>query len=335
MINSLEDIGFYTLSDRRAEDVALSTFSYSSDLQRCELILTDRCNFKCKYCRGVKPPYRGDLAFEDAVRVVDLWGSGNLHNIRFSGGEPTLWPRLADLVRYTKSLPSIKRIAISTNGSADISCYAELIDAGCNDFSISLDACCSDTVSKMSGGGADFDHLCSVIKYVSKQTYCTVGVVVDDRNIEELELTIALASELGVSDIRVIPSAQYGPILNTVCMEDRFPILNYRLSRMRQGLPVRGVSNKDSSQCYLVKDDMLVLANYHFPCVIYMREGGEPIGKITSDSTIESVRLERDYWHKKHDCFIDPICKNNCLDVCVAHNNKVLDEAVGRWSGSC
>lgn len=45
----LEDIGFYTLFDERAKNV-----SWNSDLQRCELILTDKCNFKCVYCRGIK-----------------------------------------------------------------------------------------------------------------------------------------------------------------------------------------------------------------------------------------------------------------------------------------
>jgi hypothetical protein len=97
---------------------------------------------------------------------------------------------------------------------------------------------------------------------------------------------------------------------------------------MRQGLPVRGASTRDSGRCYLVQDDMLVLANYHFPCVIYMREGGEPIGKITSDSTIDSIRLEREQWAAKHCCFLHPICKNNCLDVCVAHNNRVLNKVL-------
>jgi hypothetical protein len=37
----LEKIGFYTLSDERAENV-----THETPLQRCELILTEDCNFK-------------------------------------------------------------------------------------------------------------------------------------------------------------------------------------------------------------------------------------------------------------------------------------------------
>ena len=45
----------------------------------------------------------------------------------------------------------VKRIAISTNGSAPMKCYTRLIEAGVNDFSISLDACCASTGDAIAG----------------------------------------------------------------------------------------------------------------------------------------------------------------------------------------
>jgi cyclic pyranopterin phosphate synthase len=105
----LENIGFYTLSDKRAKSV-----SWDSDLQRCELILTDRCNFNCLYCRGIKSELKGDLSFEHAKEVIDIWSQGNIKNIRFSGGEPILWKDLLKLVKYTKLKSHIEHIALST-----------------------------------------------------------------------------------------------------------------------------------------------------------------------------------------------------------------------------
>ncbi|MCK4814581.1 hypothetical protein KA005_02330, partial [bacterium] len=61
----LEDIGFYTLTDSRAE-----TASSTSRLSRCELILTSRCNFKCPYCRSVGGD---DIPIKDAKDIVQLW----------------------------------------------------------------------------------------------------------------------------------------------------------------------------------------------------------------------------------------------------------------------
>ena len=121
----LEDIGFYTLSDERAR-----TASATSRLQRCELILTGGCNFKCPYCRHIGGPH---LPFEQAAEVVRLWAKDGLRCIRFSGGEPTLWPGLEKLVSLTWSL-GVERIAISRNGSASKGDYNWLIKAGADDF---------------------------------------------------------------------------------------------------------------------------------------------------------------------------------------------------------
>ena len=46
---------------------------------------------------------------------------------------------------------------------------------------------------------------------------------------------------------------------------------------------------------------MAVVGDYHFPCIIYMREQGNPIGKID-----ENVRLERQKWMNNTDCYKDP-----------------------------
>lgn len=312
----LDDIGFYTLSDRRAQSV-----NWDSDLQRCELILTDRCNFKCAYCRGITQGLRGDLSYDDACSVVDLWATGNIRNIRFSGGEPTIWPDLLNLVEYTKRIPIIEHIALSTNGSAPMEVYLALAEAGVNDFSISLDACCASTADKMAGTISKFDHITQVIKKLSAITYVTVGVVLDDRNIGELKSIIDYASALGVLDIRIIPSAQSNKPLR-IDIKTEYPILKYRLNNIRIGRHVRGLAKNDCHFCHLVKDDMVILHGKHFPCVIYMREQGDAIGDIAG-KTIENIRGERRAWFERTDTHADPICSKNCLDVCIDHNNRV------------
>ena len=56
----LEDIGFYTLSDERAQNISIN-----SPLMRCELIVTSRCNFRCPYCRGIRKDIDKELTLED------------------------------------------------------------------------------------------------------------------------------------------------------------------------------------------------------------------------------------------------------------------------------
>lgn len=128
---NLKEIGFYTLSDERVKNTCIT-----SQMKRCEMIITEYCNFRCPYCRGLKAEIYGqrkikELSFAEICKNIDLWCVNQpLENIRFSGGEPTLHRDIVNIVRYAK-LSGIKRIAISTNGSNHIDLYQELVTAGC------------------------------------------------------------------------------------------------------------------------------------------------------------------------------------------------------------
>ena len=311
-MKDLSEIGFYTLSNERVKN-ACST----SPLWRAELILTGRCNFKCPYCRSVGGD---DMPYWQAAMTVREWCKQGLKNIRFSGGEPTLYKGLTDLVKLAKT-HNVERIAISTNGASSMRRYEELLEAGVTDFSISLDACCAADGDTMAGGrpGA-FDKVVTTIRELSKKTYVTVGVVLTEDNKASAEKIIEFADSLGVSDIRVIPAAQAGqqlPALNV--REDilaKYPILRYRINNLANGVAVRGLNDGDARSCGLVLDDMAVMGDKHYPCIIYLRESGEPIGIVGPN-----MRAEREEWYAKHDGKKDPICSKNCLDVCVDYNN--------------
>jgi len=312
MIETLEKIGFYTLSDDRVKNT-----SVSSDLQRCELILSSKCNFRCSYCRRVGG---NDIPLSDAENIVRLWCSQNLKNIRFSGGEPTLYKGLDKLVSLAKKL-GCEHIAISTNGSASKKIYDSLIDAGANDFSISLDACCASDGDIMAGVKGVWDKVVKNIRYLSSKTYVTVGCVLNDDNADKVDDIIRFADTLGVSDIRIIPAAQDGDRLKNVYVSpdllEKYPILAYRIQNLKHGLTVRGLSKNDSSHCAIVLDDMAVCGKFHYPCIIYLREGGNPIGEVG-----DNIRIDRKKWFNEHNTQLDPICSKNCLDVCRDYSNK-------------
>ena len=314
MIDKLENIGFYTLSEDRVKNSSIT-----SRLMRCEILLTKKCNFNCPYCRQVGP--KNDVSLEEIKSIIDLCARDKLFAIRFSGGEPTLYPYLIQAVWYAKA-NGIEKIAISTNGSADIYHYYDLIEAGVNDFSISLDACCSQDHDKMSGTDNTYDTVTNNIKAISKKCYTTVGVVVNEDNLYQINDIVTNASSLGVNDIRIIPSAQFNQILSNAQFIDydiqlKHPILNYRINSIHSNKPVRGLDDECSRRCYMVLDDLAINDNEHYPCIIYMREGGKPIGKMGPD-----FRKERSEWTNKHNCRSDPICSKNCLDVCREYNNK-------------
>jgi len=302
--------------------------SETSKMQRCEMIITENCNFTCPYCRGLDASIYGErrvkqLALDEIKKNIDYWCENEpLEAIRFSGGEPTLHRNIVEIVKYAKD-SGINRIAISTNGSNKIDLYKRLIENGVNDFSISLDACCADVGDKMAGNvkGA-WEIVVANIREISKLTYVTVGVVLTQDNIDSLIDTIKFAHDLGVADIRIISAAQYNrPLteLEKIPQEilDAHPILKFRVTRFIAGINVRGMKKTDSPKCGLAYDDSIIAGDYVFPCVIYMREKGNAICKVGSD-----MRKKRIEWANSHNCFDDKICRENCLDTCVSYNNK-------------
>jgi MoaA/NifB/PqqE/SkfB family radical SAM enzyme len=311
---TLESIGFYTLSDERARNA-----SSESQLQRVEILLTDKCNFKCPYCRGSDC---GTASLMSVKEIIDLCATRNLKNIRFSGGEPTLYPYLREVVSYARER-GVTRIALSTNGSAPLAFYKELISLGVNDLSISLDACCASFGKEMLGGiDGMWERVVENIKELSKLTYVTLGCVFTEETVDTLPDVVKFGHELGVADIRIISSAQYNSTLKHVELIDKnllefHPILKYRVMNILRGRGVRGLNEVDNHKCPLVLDDIAISGNKHFPCIIYMREKGKEIGNMNGN-----VFGERENWYNSHDTYEDPICKINCLDVCVDYINK-------------
>jgi len=312
----LEDIGFYTLSEKRALNV-----SALSPMMRCEMILTDKCNFKCPYCRGLRNDCKGDLDPMQAKETLHLWCQSGLQNVRFSGGEPLTYAGLDELVFLAK-IWGVRRIAISSNGSFPLSRYNELIDLGVNDFSISLDACCSAFGDRMAGVSGKWERVTANIREIAQRVYTTVGVVLTEETKSQVCEIVKFAHGLGVADIRIIPAAQEGDMIEGVSgipqeILDAHPILKYRVGNLLNGRSVRGIQECDTNKCYMALDDSVVSGGYHFPCVIYMREQGEPIGRVGPN-----MRGQRVAWMAQHDTHKDPICSKQCLDVCCDHNNR-------------
>jgi hypothetical protein len=74
--------------------------------------ITDRCNYKCVYCRtgevGAQYP---ELAIEEYLRLIKLFVGLGVTKVRLTGGEPLLRRGLVELVKELARLRTIDRRA--------------------------------------------------------------------------------------------------------------------------------------------------------------------------------------------------------------------------------
>ncbi len=106
------------------------------------LSVTDRCNFRCQYCMpadGLPWLERSEvLTFEEIERLVALFASMGVRDLRLTGGEPLVrraFPRLAAMLA-----PLVDDLALTTNGYLLERDAAALVDAGVNRFNVSIDS---------------------------------------------------------------------------------------------------------------------------------------------------------------------------------------------------
>ena len=117
--------------------------------------VTDRCNYKCVYCRtGNDGAQFSELPIEDYARILRVFVSLGIEKIRLTGGEPLLRHGLVDLVRETAKLrPAFSSkpldIAITTNGHLLAALAKPLKEAGLSRITISMDAVDAETFTRI------------------------------------------------------------------------------------------------------------------------------------------------------------------------------------------
>lgn len=121
------------------------TDSHGRVIHDLRVSITDRCNYKCVYCRtGEAGPQYPELAIDEYFRMIRLFVGLGITKVRLTGGEPLLRRGILDLIRDLAGLrtPTGDRvdIALTTNGHLLDSLAAPLKAAGLNRITVSMDA---------------------------------------------------------------------------------------------------------------------------------------------------------------------------------------------------
>jgi len=121
------------------------TDSHGRVIHDLRVSITDRCNYKCVYCRtgevGAQYP---ELKIEEYLRLIGLFVGLGVSKVRLTGGEPLLRRGLVELVRELARLKTLDGepldLALTTNGHMLDGLAAPLKAAGLHRVTVSMDA---------------------------------------------------------------------------------------------------------------------------------------------------------------------------------------------------
>ena len=106
--------------------------------------VTDRCNFRCQYCmpaEGLPWLERAEiLRFEEIARLVSMFASMGVGEVRLTGGEPLVRREFPKLVVDAARLPDLHELSVTTNGFLLGRDAEALVRAGVDRFNVSVDS---------------------------------------------------------------------------------------------------------------------------------------------------------------------------------------------------
>ena len=89
-----------SLTSTTAETLSRLTDSHGRIIHDLRVSITDRCNYKCIYCRtGEMGAQYPELAIDEYFRLIRLFVGLGITKVRLTGGEPLLRRGLLELIR--------------------------------------------------------------------------------------------------------------------------------------------------------------------------------------------------------------------------------------------
>jgi cyclic pyranopterin phosphate synthase len=139
---------------RRAPLHAPLTDSHGRAIADLRVSITDRCNYRCVYCRtGNEGAQYAELPIADYLRMVRIFVEMGIEKVRLTGGEPLLRKGLSELIRELADLRTVHGkpldLAVTTNGHLLAGQAQQLKDAGLNRITVSMDAVDAETFARI------------------------------------------------------------------------------------------------------------------------------------------------------------------------------------------
>jgi cyclic pyranopterin phosphate synthase len=155
--------------------------SYGRAITDLRVSVTDRCNYKCVYCRsGEEDIQFTELHIDQYLRMIRVFVSLGIEKVRLTGGEPLLRAGLVEMVEELAAMRTAFHpdgtaiedggegqqldIALTTNGHLLEKMAAPLKGAGLSRITVSMDAVDSETFTRITRVPRSFDRVLAGIR---------------------------------------------------------------------------------------------------------------------------------------------------------------------------
>src|SRR5699024_3793811 len=178
------------------------TDKFGRTLQDLRISVTDRCNFRCRYCMPREIfgkdfaflPKEHLLSFEEIERLTKVFLELGVRKIRLTGGEPLLRRDITTLIERLAPLEGLEDIGLTTNGVLLGKMAEKLKKAGLKRVNVSLDAIEDETFMKINDSNVKSEPIINSIIQAKEAG---------------LEVKVNMVVKKGMNDHQILPMANF------------------------------------------------------------------------------------------------------------------------------
>lgn len=213
----------YSKGEDNGRDSSLPSFVKNTP-SRIDLLLTERCNLKCKHCfQESSPCSEKDFASSDKlIKLFDEFEELNIQALKISGGEPLLHPEIEILFEYLSRKKYAK--VILSNGILITDRILEIVKGKNFIFTISLDGNTEATHEFLRGKNT-FQKTIKVLKKLSQHNIpFSITTTVNKftyKNIRDICLYVNSEFKIRKHGINLLLPIGRGSDSNSLCLTEQ------------------------------------------------------------------------------------------------------------------
>ena len=330
-------------------------------LHRVTVFLTYRCNLDCPYCKTIarsdaeleaRPEKRRSFDLASFSALLDSHAGTPIRHLHFTGGEASLVHELPAMVRLAKAR-GVERTSLTTNGTRPAEHLLSLVTVGLDEVRVSIDADEPELGERLTGRAGAWSRSLETLTGLGAARrrgvpfFLIVNTVVGSTNRARVPQLVERFLALGVDDLKLITDVDAKGFLAdfpkaasvrarldellAAAPPDAYPLLRRKVKTVFAPDAIGLAANVPASwRCFIPLTERTVDREFYYPCSVYLREGGAPLGRLTDDADTQRARSA--HFTATHACGADPICQRYCLHCTRAYNDSANERAASNVS---
>lgn len=317
----------------------------ATPLHRLTVFLTFRCNLACSYCktvprsaaaRAARPQARWTFDLPAFQRLLAAHEGTPIRHVHFTGGEASLVRSLPAMIEHARSR-GVEHLSLTTNGTLPPERYLEMVDAGLDEVRVSLDAADPVRGDALTGRAGSWNAAVQTLEALAYNRraggrfFLIVNTVVGRANRHLLPRTVRFLLGFSPDDLKLITEVDgrdgLGGFPEAAVVRTELdallaayppgalPLLRRKLRTVFApdaiGLESERRPARRPWRCFIPLTERTVDARFYYPCSVYLREGGAPMGALSDPADVQRARSIA--FVREADCLSDPICRRYCL----------------------